>query len=121
MKNMLARQHKRVLVGLDLAHADGTGARHRACAGPPNRNVLAAEPALGPVDGLLELAECGRTLSQDTHYCHTVSDFTAFSPNRIGEYDSHCRVYYHSLLYLLVYDTRRKWYNVCNSTWTENR
>ena len=32
-------------------------------------------------------------MSQDTYWCHTVSVFTAFSPNRIGEYDSYCRVY----------------------------
>ena len=32
-----------------------------------------------------------RGLSQDTYWCHTVSVSTAFSPNRIGEYDSYCR------------------------------
>ena len=36
---------------------------------------------------------CGRIVSQDTYWCHTVSAFTAFSPNRIGEYDSHYRIY----------------------------
>ena len=27
------------------------------------------------------------------YWCHTVSVFTAFSPNRIGECDAHCSVY----------------------------
>ena len=34
----------------------------------------------------------GGKLSQDTYWCHTVSVFTAFSPNRIGECDTHCRI-----------------------------
>ena len=32
--------------------------------------------------------------TQDTYWCHTVSAFTAFSPNRIGECDSYYRVYW---------------------------
>ena len=32
-------------------------------------------------------------VAQDTYWCHTVSAFTAFSPNRIGEYDSYSRIY----------------------------
>jgi len=39
------------------------------------------------------LAGCG-VLSQDTYWCHTVSAFTAFSPNRIGEYDTYYRIYW---------------------------
>ena len=35
---------------------------------------------------------CRRILSQDSYWGHTVSVFTAFSPNRIGEYDTHCRI-----------------------------
>ena len=34
-----------------------------------------------------------RNVSQDTYWCHTVSVFTAFSPNRIGECDSYYRIY----------------------------
>ena len=30
----------------------------------------------------------------DTYWCHTVSVFTAFSPNRIGECDTYYRTYY---------------------------
>ena len=51
---------------------------------------------------------------QDTYWCHTVSVFTAFSPNRIGECDSYCSIY-------CVYGTRRKWYSNCNSTGTETQ
>ena len=32
-------------------------------------------------------------VSQDTYWCHTVSVFSAFSPNRIGEHDTYCRIY----------------------------
>ena len=28
------------------------------------------------------------------YWCHTVSAFTAFSPNRIGEYDTYYRIYW---------------------------
>ena len=31
--------------------------------------------------------------AQDTYWCHTVSVFTAFRPNRIGKYDSRYRIY----------------------------
>ena len=42
------------------------------------------------------VAHCRRIVSavaQDTYWCHAVSVFTAFSPNRVGEYDSHYRIY----------------------------
>ena len=50
--------------------------------------VLAAS---GSVEARVQMS--GRILSQDTYWCHTVSVFTAFSPNRIGEYDTYCRIY----------------------------
>ena len=52
-------------------------------------------------------------LSQDTYWCHTVSAFTAFSPNRIGEYDSHT--------YYCCTNCSTNWYSDCNSTWTETQ
>ncbi len=57
--------------------------RHRT-PGPYSRVVL----QMG-LDFLEQLSPDHRTwVTQDTNWCHTVSLFTAFSPNRIGEYDT---------------------------------
>ena len=43
----------------------------------------------------------GGHVSQDTYWCHAVRSITAFSPNRIGEYDSHYRT--HRRIYYRTY------------------
>ena len=44
-----------------------------------------------------------------TYWCHTVSVFTAFSPNRIGECDSYCSIYSST-------SCNTNWYSDCNSS-----
>ena len=50
-----------------------------------------------------------KCMMQDTYWCHAVSVFTAFSSNRIGEYDTYCRIYCST-------NCNTNWYSNCNST-----
>ena len=63
----------------------------RACCGAPVDPVFPVCTSNIPINCP---NTCRRILSQDTYWCHTVSVFTAFNPNRIGEYNTHCRIYH---------------------------
>ena len=57
----------------------------------PNQLQPARQSASNRLEPVVRTAAQAQTVSQDTYWWHTVSVFTAFSPNRIGEYDTYCR------------------------------